>query len=350
MFEVFQEFFSSWLGDSVFADALSDVSNFLLAGLFGSFCAFIFWLIGQIIKFIFKRSPTVKVMAATAKREHLILAFGILFFFSLIANPHERLNLFGTTIAWVVIQCIFIDIIHAAYKSKPIGTRHPIGGVVIFIKFIVSACFMLLLFGRIVDKSPIALISGVGAFMAILTIVFKDALMGLVAGVQITSEHLFEIGDWITVPNLKIEGEVIDIALITVKIKETDGIIHTVPASAFLTNSFRNIQKTTDRELRQVRYVVTVDPSSVTESEGSTNLTLWRHEVMDFIRKDPHFIDSYPLQVKTTGMAGGFGLPVEIVFTCDITDRDEFSDYVSTIGADAMSLLHKYGLIHTYRK
>ena len=92
----------------------------------------------------------------------------------------------------------------------------------------------------LLDKSPLYFFSGLGALTAVLLLVFKDVILGLVAGVQLTANNMVRKGDWVEMPKYGADGDVIDVALTTVKIQNWDKTITTIPAHALVSDAFKN--------------------------------------------------------------------------------------------------------------
>jgi miniconductance mechanosensitive channel len=113
------------------------------------------------------------------------------------------------------------------------------------------------------DRSPWIFLSGLGAMTAVLLIVFKDTLLSLVASVQIGNNDLLHVGDWVEMPDYGADGDVIDVALHTVKIQNWDKTITTVPTHAFITGSFKNWRGMSESNSRRIKRSLYVDVSSI---------------------------------------------------------------------------------------
>ena len=188
--------------------------------------------------------------------------------------------------------------------------------------------------------------------MAILSIVFKDALLGLVAGVQITADDLLRIGDWVDIPSAQVEGTVQDISLISVKILGFDNTIYTVPAYTFLSSSFKNWHTAINGKARRVLRTIPVDITSIKtleESEikkingrykgldikqGATNLTAYTEILKRELINCEHIIKSRGIICQISDKMTGAGIPVEFIV---FTDQTEWGDYSKT----SIALLEK---------
>jgi len=281
-------------------------------------------------KFIFERKPISKLSA--------------LIFFVLIYSIFPKISAIGAIISLILLTSSVLDIVNDLYMTKSISKRRPIKGPLQIVKITIDVLLSIILTAVLINQEPLVLISGVGAFTAILSIIFKDALTGLVAGVQITSENMLEIGDWISIPSMDVEGEVTDIALITVKIKAFDNTIITVPSSTFQSTPFKNWHKTIKGKQRQVNFSLSIDPDTVKADGDSTNLTKWRNHITETIKNDPHCKTKLSVIVKTEGSKSGYGIPVSILFTTDIVNYEEFCEYNSLKGELAIASLKDFNL------
>ena len=131
-----------------------------------------------------------------------------------------------------------LDIINLIYQRRP-DALHPIKGYLQVVKIVVYAIATILIIATLIDRSPLILLSGLGAMAAVLMLIFQDTLLSLVASVQITSNDLIRVGDWVEMPPLNADGDVIDIALHTVKVQNWDKTITSIPHQAH----FRLVQE-----------------------------------------------------------------------------------------------------------
>ena len=300
------------------------------------------------------RSQTIKKIAGFAiKRKMPYKAFIFLFFFFLnFFTEHFRsfkglagkVSLFGMIVSIMIIVASSIDIASDFYATKRIAKRRPLKGPLQILKTLILFVFGIVMLAILIGQSPLVLISGIGTFTAILSIVFKDALLGLVAGIQITSENLLQIGDWISIPSAGVEGTVTDIALISVKVTCFDNTVVTVPAYTFLSTPFKNWHKTINEHKRQVSFTLAIDPSSLVKEENGTNLTRFRTELIEQIKADEHVNKELSIVVRTGKNNEGKGIPVEVFFTTDVHDYDEFCHYSSVYIDKAAASLKDYDL------
>ena len=115
----------------------------------------------------------------------------------------------------------------------------------------------------LIDRSPLILLSGLGAMAAVLMLIFQDTLLSLVASVQISSSDIIRVGDWIEMPQLNADGDVIDIALHTVKVQNFDKTITTIPTKRFISDPFKNWRGMQESGGRRIKRCLYLDQTSV---------------------------------------------------------------------------------------
>lgn len=148
------------------------------------------------------------------------------------------------------------------YQRRPHTANRPIKGYVQVAKLLIYGAAAILMLAALMDQSPLLLLSGLGAMAAVLMLVFKDTILSLVASVQIGSNDMVRVGDWIEMPQLNANGDVIDIALHTVKIQNFDKTITTVPTHRLITESFRNWRGMSESGGRRIMRSVMLDQNS----------------------------------------------------------------------------------------
>ncbi len=169
-------------------------------------------------------------------------------------------QIMGFWIAVVIIKSIdkFLSSILEIYNSFEISKNKPIKGYIQLLKLLVYILGFIIAVCVLVGVSPWGVLSGVGAFTAILMFIFKDTILSLVASIQIVANDLFKVGDWIEAENFGADGEVIDIALHSVKVQNWDKTIVTIPTYKFMENSFKNwrgMEKSGGRRIKRALYI-----------------------------------------------------------------------------------------------
>ncbi len=139
----------------------------------------------------------------------------------------------------------------------------PVKGFIQAIKLILLLIACVLALSAMFGKSPIFFLSGLGALTAVLLLVFKDALLGLVAGVMISVNQMVRIGDWIEMPGSGADGHVIDVSLTTVKVRNWDKTITTIPSYDLISKSFKNWRGMFDSGGRRIKRAIYLDMRSI---------------------------------------------------------------------------------------
>src|SRR5690606_29908870 len=117
-----------------------------------------------------------------------------------------------------------------------------IKGYMQVVQIVIYVIAAILIVASLIDKSPLILLSGLGAMGAVLMLVFQDTILSFVASLQVSSNDLVRVGDWIQMPNLNADGEVIDMALHTITVRNWDNTITTIPTKRLLSESFVNFR------------------------------------------------------------------------------------------------------------
>lgn len=157
-----------------------------------------------------------------------------------------------------------LSAVHVMHNSGDTNASlRPIKGYLQLAKMAVFLVSAVLIVSILIERSPLLLLSGLGAMTAVLLLVFKDTLLSLVASVQIASNDIVRVGDWIEMPDLKADGDVIDIALHTVKVQNWDKTITTIPTQRLITDSFRNWRGMSEGGARRVKRSLLIDQSSI---------------------------------------------------------------------------------------
>ncbi|WP_292596903.1 mechanosensitive ion channel family protein [Mesotoga sp. UBA6090] len=165
-------------------------------------------------------------------------------------------------IAAVVIDA-FLDVFTSAYQSLETSRDTPIKSYMTVVKLMVYIIAGVIAVSVLTGISPWGILSGIGAMTAVLLVVFRDSLLGLVASIQISKNNLVSIGDWIEVPRYQADGDVIDITLTTIRIQNWDKTITTVPSYAIISESFKNWKGMFQAGGRRIKRSVFIDTSSV---------------------------------------------------------------------------------------
>jgi len=165
----------------------------------------------------------------------------------------------------VVIAALnsFLNALHDIYQTYEISKERPIKGFVQVAKIVLFFVGGILVVSTLIGQNPLILLGGLGAFMAVLLLIFQTSILGLVAGVQLTANDMVRVGDWIEMPKYNADGSVLEITLTTVKVQNWDNTITMIPSQAFLSDSFKNWRGMQESGGRRIKRAIYVDVSSV---------------------------------------------------------------------------------------
>ncbi|BCJ96755.1 membrane protein [Anaerocolumna cellulosilytica] len=169
---------------------------------------------------------------------------------------------------YVFLVIVFIvngvlDSVDDIYRTYAISKIRPIKGLLQIIKIIFYIIMGIVIMANLMGENPLVLLSGIGALTAVISLVFKDSILGFVAGIQLTSNQMLRIGDWIEMTKYGADGDVIEITLNTVKVQNFDKTIVTIPAYALVSDSFKNWRGMQEFGGRRIKRSLYIDMTSI---------------------------------------------------------------------------------------
>jgi miniconductance mechanosensitive channel len=278
-----------------------------------------------------------------------------------------------------------LNLVNDVYQRRPDAHSRPIKGYLQVIKILLYGAALVLVTAVVLGRSPLLLLSGFGALAAVLMLVFKDTILSLVASVQLTSNDMIRVGDWIEMPQLSADGDVIDIALHTVKVQNWDKTITTIPTHRLITDSFKNWRGMSESGGRRVKRSLYIDQNSIrflapAEREGLrrimlideylatkraeleawnlkldergkepvntrrvTNIGTFRAYVFNYLRHHPSINAGMTLLVRQLE-PGPTGLPLEIYCFTNTTAWRAYEDIQSDIFDHLLAVLPEFHL------
>ncbi len=257
----------------------------------------------------------------------------------------------------------FVTALSDMAQNSPRIKNRPLKGLFQTVQVIIIFIGIIIIIAILVDKSPATLIAGLGASAAILSLVFKDSLVGLISGIQLSWNDMLRPGDWITMPSKNIDGVVFEVSLNTVKIRNFDNTILTVPPMVLMTDSFQNWRGMSESPGRRIMRSVNIDMYSVgfagaaliarvsekypavaeymanrSEEEKSrgdfTNLKLFRVYMEQYLRNLPGVAQSQTIMVRYLA-ATTEGLPMQLYFF----SSNKVWEYYEAFAADVIDHL-----------
>lgn len=167
----------------------------------------------------------------------------------------------------IVIVLFVIDgglnFMRTIWERGPLGRRFPAKSFTQALKLVINLIGLIFILAAVLDKSPLVLFSGLGAVTAILLLIFKDAILGLVAGFQLSVNNMVMVGDWIEMPARGADGDVMDVSLTTVKVQNWDKTITTIPTYALISDSFKNWRGMSESGGRRIKRALHVDMRTI---------------------------------------------------------------------------------------
>ena len=180
------------------------------------------------------------------------------------AEITRRITLAFIVLTATMAMSAFLDAINGIYNESYSQARsRPIKGYLQVIGLVLYIAASVVVVSILADRSPVVFLSGLGALTAVLMLVFRDTILSFVASLQIMSNDMIRIGDWVEMPQANADGDVIDLALHTVKIQNWDKTISTIPTNKFISESFKNWRGMSESGGRQIKRSLSLDMSSI---------------------------------------------------------------------------------------
>lgn len=273
----------------------------------------------------------------------------------------------------------------ATWNSSKLGQRYPGKSFAQATKLVINLVGLIFILSALLGKSPLVLFSGLGAVTAILLLIFKDAILGLVAGFQLSVNNMVMVGDWIEMPGRGADGDVIDVSLTTVKVQNWDKTITTIPTYALISDSFKNwrgmseaggrrIKRALQLDMRSIRFAdeqlletfkgirilhsylerkleeirehnagVDNKLSELINGRRLTNIGTFRAYCVAYLRNHPKIHQDMTLLVRQLAPTAQ-GLPIEIYVFSNDTAWVNYEDIQGDIFDHLLSVLPEFGL------
>lgn len=267
------------------------------------------------------------------------------------------------------------------YNDYPVSKIRPIKGYLQTAKIIIYFIGGIVILAFLFNKNPLGLLGGLGAFTAVLLLVFKDPLLGFIAGIQLSSNNMLLPGDWIVMPKYDVDGVVTDISLTTIKVQNWDKTISTVPSYSLISESFKNwrgmheaggrrIKKSFRIDVNSIQFVDTailrglrnVKSISAIMEKGTdimnavrmiekgddpgqtiTNLVLFRLYLKQYLTENPNISKEFLFHIRYLE-PGEKGLPLEIYAFSNQIEWISYEDTQAQIIDHIFSVIRFFGL------
>lgn len=256
----------------------------------------------------------------------------------------SRLTAIYITIATAHLFVVFINTFKNLDTGHGTNTRQYMQTFCGVLKILLLFVAAIVVVAIAINKSPMTLLAGLGATSAILMLVFKDTIEGLVAGVRLTSNDMLHVGDWITVPAAGADGTVEEMTLTTVKIRNFDNTIITVSPTALVSGSFKNWIGMQQSPGRRVSRKLLFDVRSIHfTDEGPTNMALFRQAVEDYLQENELLNHDMLMMVRQLEVTQ-YGIPLELYFFLKEKAWKEYEHQLAAIVEHVAAMAPAYGL------
>ena len=174
----------------------------------------------------------------------------------------------GLVLIYIILMVVlaidaFLNAALEIYTTYEVSNRIPIKGFIQVFKILIYFTGAIFIISILMNKTPVYIFSGLGALTAVLMFIFKDAILGFVAGIQLSANRMVANGDWIEMPKYGADGDIIEIALTTVKVQNWDKTITTIPTYALITDSFKNWRGMSESGGRRIKRSINLDMNTV---------------------------------------------------------------------------------------
>ena len=324
---------------------------------------------------------------------HVSPAFVIYYGIQLVPNLNEvftnlvrQAALATLVLVGIIAVSAFLNAVHEIYSNSRVASGRPIKGYVQIVKIFVYVLGAIVAVATLIGQSPKFFLGGIGAMTAVLLLVFRDTILSFVASLQIASNDMVSVGDWIEMPQFGADGDVVDIALHTVKVQNWDKTITTIPTHRLISDSFKNwramgesggrrIKRAINLDMNSIHFlndadidrfgkfalledyiaekkqeleeynaqIAAGDPSLVANARKLTNLGTFRMYVVQYLRSHPRIHDHMTFLIRQLSPTSN-GLPLEIyVFSNDI-DWVAYEGIQSDIFDHLLAIVPEFGL------
>lgn len=295
-------------------------------------------------------------------------------------SPKLTIFCYDLTKIYMVVTALlvtnsFLNAVHDIYQTLPFAKSRPIKGYLQVVKIIIYFFGGIVIISILINKNPANLLVGLGASAAVLMLVFKDTILGLVASIQLSANNLVKPGDWIEMPGRKIDGTVLEISLNTVKVQNYDRTINTIPTYALVSESFQNWQGMVESDGRLIKRSILIDMKSISfctkdqlekfskieyikgyieskkndtenalvPNQGITNFGVFRKYVELFLKNNSYVNQDATLVVRHRQPSEN-GMPLEIYCFSKEKSLANYEEVQSEIFEHILSVMPEFGL------
>ena len=282
---------------------------------------------------------------------------------STLFSVSSKICIIYITIIFVRLCCGILTSLYLLTNYAKKTKNHTLQGVFQMLKILIICIGIIIVTSIVIDKDPTKLLAGLGASAAVLMLVFKDSIMGLVAGVQLTANDMLRPGDWIIVDKYGADGEVMEVTLTTVKVRNWDKTIVTLPPYALVSESFQNWRGMFDSGGRRIKRSIFIDMNTIAlcskedverladkglltldrSTTGIVNLTAFREWLENWLKNSEKVNHGMMTMVRHLQPTAN-GLPLELYFFFNGTAWVDYEHVQAEIFEYVLAILPEFGL------
>jgi miniconductance mechanosensitive channel len=274
------------------------------------------------------------------------------------------LEVYSVLVMLLVVNSFF-NAVYQIYGDLSVANAKPIKGYLQIARIIIFLIGAIIIISFLIGQSPLNLLAGLGAISAVLLLIFKDSILGFVAGVQISTNNMLQIGDIMSMPKHNADGVVIDISLLIVKVRNFDNSVVTIPTYSLISDSFLNWRGILEVGGRMIKRAVILDVHSIHfcdatlleqikkyvvpetipghKPEENTNLGLFRIYLLNYLLQHPDVNQQMTVLVRQLP-SNEHGLPLEIVAYSVLETLNAFENFQASLFEHIFSIINDFGL------
>ena len=276
----------------------------------------------------------------------------------------RRISFVFIVLAFLAFVHAFLRAVYSVYSDKEAFRDRPLKSLLQTLQVVAWFVGGIIILSELIDKDPVSLLAGLGASAAVLMLIFKDTIMGFVSGVQLSANDMLKVGDWIKVPKYDADGVVTEVTLNTVKVRNWDNTVTTVPPYVLVSDSFQNWRGMRESGGRRVKRSINIDMNTVRfctpeqmkkfekqvwmsgfEKTGKeeVNLYVFRHYLEYYLRHNPRVNTELILMVRQLQPTPQ-GLPIELYFFSANKDWIPYERLQAEVFDHLLAVLPEFGL------
>lgn len=284
---------------------------------------------------------------------------------SLVASIKLMAQIYITVyLLWFLLA--FVDAVSSYIQTLQYFKHHSLRSYVQVIKIVLYILGFILVISQLLHKSPVTFLTGLGAMSAVLMLVFKDTILGFVTNIQVAAFDLVRVGDWITIPSVGVEGTVLEVSINTVKIRNFDQTISTIPTYTLINNNVQNWRGMIETGGRRIKRSISIDIDTIkfcdsellqnlkqepllkdffekNEDQKFTNITLFRAYVENYLRNHPNIHTGLTFLIRELQSTEA-GLPIELYIFTNDTNWNNYESIQADIFDHMFASLHVFDL------